>query len=1239
MPGHNAFPHAPAGGAPVKAADGPSGVRLGATPATPAPLIPMGHAPPIPLPLDDPEPDVAPPMPAPAPPAPAPVAAAPVAAAPTPPIAPWPPATPVPPVSTPMAETSREHPAPAPTAPPKEAVMDRAPLPAQRASLSIDASASPLPSGGARDRLRPAMREPPVPVQAKRLGSLTQERALADARQQQKLRLLRQAERERRGAYVPHRMEPQASRSVHAYVDPNDEERFRVLHAVLRKLTNEWGFLLDAEFNPVRLSLALLPSGALHAHASEFASLASLIESSLQGTLDDHYDSFATAITVHHGMIAALGTSQDGIAATRRKLQSARDALGARRADFEQMWHRLESVKEAMRVLDHLEQLRSVPEELESLMTAKRFLEATQLLMRSLRMIQRADLAELGATADLRAYLRTQEHALLDILIEELQSHLYLKNYWCDTRWRAYVPGQDDLPDVVLGADTADTSAPSKLLSFLGAVRARIPYQDPERNNTEIRRADAADADASADVSEASREEDSFVYMSVLLESLSQLGKMGYALDTIAQLVPMELYQLVDATIEEVEARHEARASGPTAVRVEAVLLAPHATHSVLDDGHPRRSFSLRGAPPPRIHTSTELSALQRDTETMRDLFWTLFSKLEAVLCAHRAVQEVAGVIIARANPDDGHAADRASAETGAAALARVWDAVQHEVQALLVDYLAEDAERAPTAHAVVPLDTVLRAPRYERERNTLFRLRVPARPSGSIKAAADVVDAALHANVPGLVGQDAAQQAVLEPRTRGDEYLGTGHRRLVTPFTFTVSVLIPPTLAFVRRVAQVLPTDVASGGDFSVFLQAFVQERFLPLLGEQVQGLAQGLSHAPDAFHAEPGARVRAARPVVRSAVQLVSLVDSLYSMMQAAPFQRASYTRLVILAFLTFYEACNARYKALVAEDADVLGGPCMLSAVWVQRPEMYACLAAALEADPASVRAADCRHAEARNELRLAEAYEIRRSDLITSRKRFLALGALQHSLHWLGTHLEQFRVGDERDVRDGLPLPATPALASTWADVPRMYSTLAHTVLMTLRVELRLKTLQAMAQAMQGHYVTDVHNIEPDVHIVDLNTELAACHEMFKEAMLPEHHAYVFDGLDVLMDALLTQAVTRLPAINRFGVTKMLRNILSVQQNLKNIVDEPRRIDVERSKRLWELLAKEPEEWLAALPMPPPHTAAEYLAVVRLSLGLDEAKQVQPLAGTTQRPVPDGRFAACVDQLHRAWRADS
>lgn len=47
-----------------------------------------------------------------------------------------------------------------------------------------------------------------------------------------------------------------------------------------------------------------------------------------------------------------------------------------------------------------------------------------------------------------------------------------------------------------------------------------------------------------------------------------------------------------------------------------------------------------------------ESSALQRDGEIMRDLFWTLFSKLDAVLQGHRVVYEVAGKISSVCDPE-----------------------------------------------------------------------------------------------------------------------------------------------------------------------------------------------------------------------------------------------------------------------------------------------------------------------------------------------------------------------------------------------------------------------------------------------------------------------------------------------------------------------------------------------------------------------------------------------------------
>ena len=147
-------------------------------------------------------------------------------------------------------------------------------------------------------------------------------------------------------------MQPRASRPVAAYVSQSDEPKFRAMNAALRKVKHEWGFIAGDSFSTAALALALAPGGRLRdAHLDSFRELKTAIEGSLQGTLDDHYESFATAITLNHGVIGAFGESQNNISAMRLKLRSARDALGSQRADLVQMWQRLQSVKEALRCL------------------------------------------------------------------------------------------------------------------------------------------------------------------------------------------------------------------------------------------------------------------------------------------------------------------------------------------------------------------------------------------------------------------------------------------------------------------------------------------------------------------------------------------------------------------------------------------------------------------------------------------------------------------------------------------------------------------------------------------------------------------------------------------------------------------------------------------------------------------------------------------------------------------------
>lgn len=55
------------------------------------------------------------------------------------------------------------------------------------------------------------------------------------------------------------------------------------------------------------------------------------------------------------------------------------------------------------------EHLRSVPDILETLISEKRLLQAAVLLVKSLKLIHKQDMLDIGALSDLRAYLNAQE--------------------------------------------------------------------------------------------------------------------------------------------------------------------------------------------------------------------------------------------------------------------------------------------------------------------------------------------------------------------------------------------------------------------------------------------------------------------------------------------------------------------------------------------------------------------------------------------------------------------------------------------------------------------------------------------------------------------------------------------------------------------------------------------------------------------------------------------------------------
>lgn len=110
---------------------------------------------------------------------------------------------------------------------------------------------------------------------------------------------------------------------------------------------------------------------------------------------------------------------------------------------------------------------------------------------------------------------------------------------------------------------------------------------------------------------------------------------------------------------------------------------------------------------------------------------------------------------------------------------------------------------------------------------------------SKALKPHEDELTRVLRDTMPGLVQapSEGAVQATLATVGTDDRLLGVGqhHRLLIRPDAFHVSLLFQPTLSFLGRVADVLPSGLESARASSSVLDEFVLKVYLPQLEEKV--------------------------------------------------------------------------------------------------------------------------------------------------------------------------------------------------------------------------------------------------------------------------------------------------------------------------------------------------------------------------------------------------------------------
>ncbi|KIK30358.1 hypothetical protein PISMIDRAFT_87500, partial [Pisolithus microcarpus 441] len=1012
-----------------------------------------------------------------------------------------------------------------------------------------------------------------------------------------------ESERERKAEMERQRLRQERIRERMPGRRPTGKAKAGDIDAILDEIKDEWEFVIDPDFNNVDLALALLDGQSTGKSLDSFQSTRASLSQALKGSVDKHYKAFADALPHHTALLNHLGLAQTQVRETRTALQEAKEALGSRRADLVQLWSRGQMLEEMIRLLDDIEHLKSVPDVLETLISEKRLIQAAALLIRSLKLINKPDMQEISAVGDLRSYLTGQESALREILVDELHNHLYLKSFWCETRWAAYTPNQRTATKVTFEDESAHPLAPnvtravatsfpqnsqtSRLSRYLNSLASR-PNDPPHNLDGANLVNQSAIRDVSMSISSTTSQQvqgnvnpeaDSFAYIEILLESLAILGKLGNTLDTVMQRLSSEIYALVEATVSEVEERAEQSKrntvilSTSVGSKSEGGYIFTCNSPPGMDSAHflPAAGASTMLVSSLRL-AALELPAKQADHEILRDLFWTVFSKLDAVTQGLRVVCEVSNRIGSRRDFKDS-----SGAKAGALfPIADVWGLVQAEVRTLLYDYLT-DEERSSVAgrNPVTSINEALREGRFTRDKlKVIFRFA-----DSDIRASTKVLRRhegelihSLRDTMPGLAhsSSESTIQTALSIVTTDDHAPDPGqhHRLLIKPDAFHISVLFQPTLTFLSRMADVFPHDMDNAHSMAELLDDFVLKVYLPQLEEKVSLLFHHAISSPDTFQPDILSTRFSPQPLLKVTTQIMALINSLCMMLRTTPFHQENYSRLIIGVIIQLYQRCSDRLQVLVSKEQQGDAPRVSLAAQWAQRPELNACLLELYMStcQDASVRRSLCRQ-ETHLEMSLLSQETVSKDDLIVSIRSIAALC----SLH--------------RSVVSGV-----------------LYFIILHTI----RIEVRCRTMYHLDAAFRlGNYQIDHEVGEPDPYIVDLNTELSKIDEYVISTLLQEEQDFVFCGLEDLVEHLLISNARYIRSANDIGIAKVIRNILALQQSIRSVGGGGQGVQLERARLYYSLFYLGPQGLLDSVRTKNVFSFDEYKVMLDLQCGVDQS----------------------------------
>ncbi|PRT56503.1 putative exocyst complex component sec8 [Wickerhamiella sorbophila] len=909
---------------------------------------------------------------------------------------------------------------------------------------------------------------------------------------------------------------------------------------LLYRVSEHFNELLDDDANPLEAALALMDESSIGKarYADEFDNLQNEIRTCLKEQVDANYRGFNSSIDNYRAIVNGIHSNHNDIIATQENLKSVGDLLSKRKPMLKDLEQSSLKYKKMLQILDVIEDLKQAPDRYEAQVSQKRFNDAHKTLSHALETINNYDLLRVPAVQHLQSYIVNRQLSLVPTLVEELSAHIYLRSPYTSDRYFHFQMADkscssEEAVSDRLHLDTTENVATSKLNDFIGTLSKPL----------------VEDADVSV-------EQDSFTYIRSLLLTLSKVGAIQSALESLQNKTVSDIRRLVERTVKSV-----VRQAKITPEKVQAL---------------PGTLFEQFRSPEQANHIAV-----------LQGFITTLFSRFGAVLEAHRVIYEVV-----------------TQGQLGSYDVRTVWTAMEHEIKQIFVSYVDDgQASRAggrSWLSVTSESHTVVNGP--------VFKIAGADTTDHDLIEQMNALKVALKSSVPGLVvnAEENPNEAPLFMDTPKEMHL-----TIVVPANvLNVRAFIEPAAAFLQRANRTLgPADSSDRcvGRIDAFLDQFLETVFLPRLRQALERSFNDVTKSLNAAEVYQDYRNVSQMPIMNAVVSLVDMLNLLTRVLNTGRTFRENYTSLFVDMMDIVVDFFNTKFNEYVASGPKQTKLAYTLAVGEVLTP-LHQTLRTELSGSQPTERASEVSSKELR--VYLGKAHSDQNANDIMARDlldldSFGGLALLCTSIEWVVYKLREIRqtqasssgssseskalrqrvrkrwtLSDAQtaSVKTGVSPNKAVLAGTTLRKFDNVLTTMSNTAVRALRVlrcDVMCRTVYYFDRmVLEGDYSRTEDSEERDSYIEILQREVHTCYRLMIEHLPRTDSVFVMFGLAALMNELFVHESNNVKSFSERGLRKMFSNILSLQQMLKSVAFDPRDVDFSRAVDFYEALKLPP-----------------------------------------------------------------